>query len=113
MHSSLGAVAEKHIDAVGGTAETHIVAVGGGIATEVAPKEVEHDNLDTSREFEDSHMAGCCDAVVVLPDDSSGSDAANLCGPRLMLKLHKVESVAVGGMMLKSQQRLKGMWRNV
>ena len=113
MHSSLGAVVEKHIAAAGGTAETHIVAEGGGIVAEVAPIEVEHDNSDTSRGVEHSHMTGCWDAVDVLPDEASGSDAANLCVPRLTLKLHKVESVAVGDMMLKSQQKLKGMWPNV
>ena len=114
LHSSLVAVAEKHIAAGGDTAETHIVAEGDGIAAEVAPVELgDHDNSDTSWEVENNYMAGCWDAVDVLSDEASGFDAANLCAPRLMLKLHKVESVAVGDMMLKSQRKLKGMWRNV
>lgn len=112
LDSSLGA-AEKHI-AAGDTAATHIVAEGGGIAAEVAPVEVgKHDNSDTSREVEDSHMAGCWGAVDVSLDEATGSEVAKLCVPRLVLKLHKVESVAVGGMMLKLQRKLKGMWRNV
>ena len=101
LYSSLVAVVEKHI-AGADTAETHIVAEGGGIVAEVAPVEAgEHDNSDTSREVEDNHMADCWDAADVLPDEASGSDAANLCAPRLVLKLHKVVSVAGGDMMLR------------
>ena len=114
LHSSLVAVGEKHIAAGRDTAETHIAAEGGGIAAEVAPVEVgEHDNSDTLREVEHNHMAGYWDAVYVSPDEASDSDAANLCARRLMLKLRKVESAAVGDMMQKSQQKSKGKWRNV